>query len=256
MTSVVTQEPLITDSVSLRQITDVLDRLPIDRSGPTVAANLGLIHQLGQPGTMTGLLQEILGDEKALATIAARSYAHTNHFDKIVLVDSGTPLGYRLTLHLWNPPYSDAEAEDEQIHDHRFSFVSHVVVGTLTSQNFVRDPTGVQFGEYQYIPEKLNDVATVGNYYVNVGTSPLLEADRPSVPQGHSYSLDFAQIHRVLLPRTSPTCTLVLRGPRQKNYASVFSNSQKYDPSANAMFAPAELAGKLRIILDHIAASA
>ncbi len=76
------------------------------------------------------------------------------------------------------------------------------------------------------------------------------------MPQGHPYSLDFAQIHRVLLPRTSPTCTLVLRGPRQKNYASVFSNSQKYDPSANEMFSPDQLAEKLRIILGHIAASA
>ncbi|MFF7372633.1 hypothetical protein [Streptomyces tricolor] len=256
MTSVVAQETPITAPLSLRQVADTLDRLPVDRSEPTIAANLDLVHRLGQPGPMTGLLREILADDKALAAIAARSYQHTNHFDKIVLVDSGTALGYRLTLHLWNPPYSDAEAEDEQIHDHRFSFWSHVVLGTLTSQNFVRDATGVQFGEYQYIPEKINDVATVGNYYVNVGTSPLLEADRPAVPQGHSYSLDFAQIHRVLLPRTSPTCTLVLRGPRQKNYASVFSNSQKYDPSANEMFSPAQLAEKLRIILGHIAASA
>lgn len=239
------------EQTSLRHVADTLAGLPLDRSEQTIAANLRLIGQLGEPASLSTLLREILADEEALGSIAARSYEHTNHFDKIVLMDSGSHLGYRLTLHLWNPPYSDAEAEDEQIHDHRFSFWSHIVLGTLTSQNFVRDATGVPFGEHQYIPEKLNDVATVGNYYVHVGSSPLLETDRPAIPQGQSYSLDYAQIHRVLLPRSQPTCTLVLRGPRQKNYASVFSNTQKYDPSANEMFSPDELAGKLRLILDR-----
>ncbi|MEV6953740.1 hypothetical protein [Streptomyces sp. NPDC051183] len=230
-----------------RQLAD----LPIDRSETTVRSNLELVHTLGSGENLSALLTEIVGDEKLLATIAQRSYPHTNHFDKIVLVDSGTNLGYRLTLHLWNPPYSDAEAEDEQIHDHRFSFWSHVVAGTLTSQNFVRDATGTIFGEFQYIPEKLNSVATVGNFYVNVGDSPLLPTSRPSIPAGTSYDLTFDQIHRVILPREDLTCTLVLRGPRQKNYASVFSNSVKYDPTENQMFSTAELAEKLRIVLDR-----
>ncbi|MGW0615409.1 hypothetical protein [Streptomyces sp. NPDC002788] len=228
-----------------------LAALPIDRSETTVQSNLELVHALGSGENLSALLGEILADEKLLASVAQRSYPHTNHFDKIVLVDPGTQLGYRLTLHLWNPPYSDAEAEDEQIHDHRFSFWSHVVAGTLTSQNFVRDATGTLFGEYQYIPEKLNSVATVGNFYVNVGDSPLLATDLPRIESGMSYELTFDQIHRVILPREDLTCTLVLRGPRQKNYASVFSNSVKYDPTENQMFSTADLAEKLRIVLDR-----
>jgi hypothetical protein len=228
-----------------------LASLPIDRSDDTVRSSLEFVHALGSSAALPALLREVLADDRLLASIAQRSYQHTNHFDKIVLVDPGTQLGHRLTLHLWNPPYSDAEAEDEQIHDHRFSFWSHVVAGTLTSQNFVRDATGTPFGEYQYIPEKLNSVATVGNFYVNVGDSPLLATDRPRIEAGTSYDLTYDRIHRVILPHDDLTCTLVLRGPRQKNYASVFSNSVKYDPTENHMFSVAELADKLRIVLDH-----
>jgi hypothetical protein len=187
--------------------------------------------------------------EPLLNEIAARSYHHTNHFDKIVLVDTGNQLGYRLTLHLWAPPYSDREVNDEQIHDHRFSFWSSILVGDIMFQNYVRDASGVMFGEYQYIPERLG-TSTVGNFYLDVGQSPLLEKERSGGKAGEFYHLTYNTIHRVVLPRSEMSCTLVLRGPRQKNYASVFSNSQKYDPTGNSMFTPASVAQKIADVLS------
>lgn len=228
-----------------------LYKLPRDCSGATKTENLALIREVGRPENISSILRHVLSDPSLLKEIAGRSYHHTNHFDKIVLMDTDNQLGYRLTLHMWTPPYSEFEVNDEQIHDHRFSFWSNILVGSITFQNYVRDASGVMFKEYQYIPERLG-VATVGNYYIDVGQSPLLEVEQSGGKAGESYHLTYNRIHRVVLPRTEMSCTLVLRGPRQKNYASVFSNSQKYDPTGNAMFSTESLAGKLSKLLDEL----
>ncbi|MDA2803645.1 hypothetical protein [Nocardiopsis suaedae] len=225
--------------------------LPLQDSAPVRLANLDLVRHLAAPGPVLRLLREVLDTPPLLARIAGRSYHHTNHFDKIVLADSGARRCYRLTLHLWRPPYSTEEALDEQIHDHRFSFWSSVLTGRLDSQNFVRDASGDDYGEYQYIPEKRGE-ATVGNFYRSMGRTPLRETAPSCEEAGGSYRLGYHRIHRVVLPRDEMTCTLVLRGPRQKNFASVFSNTATYDPTANDMFPPHVLAEKLEALCAEI----
>src|SRR6266404_1006744 len=249
--SVATASELEALADNYESVRDCLYHLPRDCSDRTRAENLSLIGILGRQDNISAVFRDILNDTTLLSEIARRSYHHTNHFDKIVLVDTGTQLGYRLTLHLWTPPYSEQEVNDEQIHDHRFSFWSSILVGNIIFQNYVRYASGVMFKEYQYIPERLG-VSTVGNYYIDVGESPLLEMERSGGNAGEFYHLTYNRIHRVVLPRTEMSCTLVLRGPRQKNYASVFSNSQKYDPSGNTMFSPESVAEKLSMVLDGI----
>ena len=229
---------------------DTLCTLPQNCLTTTIKDNLALIKMLGQPVVAINILRQILDDRQLLKEVASRSYRHTNHFDKIVVIDSGNNLGYRLTLHLWNPPYSEQETQDEQIHDHRFSFWSSVLVGRIVFQNYARDASGTIFNEYQYIPEK-RDLATMRNFYIDVGGSPLLEGAPTKGKTGDVYHLPYNCIHRVVLPSSEMTCTLVLRGPRQKNYASVFSNSRKYDPSQNIMFSPDALSEKLLLILEN-----
>lgn len=231
--------------------TSVIAGLPRDCSPATRERNLEVIANLGSPANAAALLRDVASSPSLLAEVAGRSYRHTNHFDKIVLIDTGAKLGYRLTLHLWSPPYDEAELVDEQIHDHRFSFWSKILVGTMEFQDYVRDPSGVLHNEFQYIPEKLG-VATVGNFYLDVGESPLLEVGRSGGPAGKHYHLPYSQIHRVVLPTQELTCTMVLRGPRQKNYASVFSTSRKYDPSGNSMFTPGALAERLARIVTGL----
>ncbi len=239
------------DLIGLRfaDLADLLDGLPAAYTPEVSAANLRLVARLGEPTVISGLLRDLLADPVALAEVGDRSYPHTNHFDKIVLVDTDRSARYRLTMHLWDPPYSTAEAEDEQIHDHRFSFWSAVLVGTLRSQNFLRDPAGEEIREYRYVPEKRH-VSTVGNFYTDAGPARLLEV-APSVHHGGTaYHLFQATIHRVVLPEVETTCTLVLRGPRQQEYASVFSNSRKYDPSGNTMFGATGIGTRLDRVLD------
>src|SRR5262249_29822005 len=157
---------------------------------------------------------------------------HVNHFDKIVLVDSADEHGYRLTLHLWNPPYSEQEINDELIHDHRFSFWSNILTGTLVAEDFARTSDGSagrRLRQRQYAPEK-GALSTMSNFYTFVGEAQLAKQRVTKKPAGQAYHLNYERTHRVVLPREEMTCTLVLRGPRMRNHSNVFNTSY---PSQN-----------------------
>ncbi|MFF2627549.1 hypothetical protein [Kitasatospora sp. CB02891] len=209
--------------------------------------NLALIRELGRPERITALLKDYLSDPAALAVIADRSYRHVNHFDKIVLVDTDNG-GYRLTLHLWSPPYSEKELHDELIHDHRFSFWSTILTGRLVSQNFSKQesPGAVNFRQYRYSPEKLG-TASVGNFYEFVGDTRLTMTDQAVESQGNAYHLQYHRIHRVALPLEAMVCTLVLRGPRERTFSNVYNTAypSTNTQNGNVMFSVPELTEKL-----------
>ena len=121
-----------------------------------------------------------------LERVAGRSYRHVNHFDKIVLIDDGDASHFRLTMHFWRPPYLNGELDDELIHDHRFTFWSKVLCGTLQSQNFKRSTSGSEFRAFSYCPENENKDAK--NIYRYEGPVSLERTDfcqnraRPRVP--------------------------------------------------------------------------
>lgn len=119
----------------------LLNGLPHEVDERQSEYNLNLVRRLGEAPCISGLIGGILQDDVLMDEIAGRSYRHVNHFDKIVLVDTGAQLGYRLTLHAWCPPYTEKELKDELIHDHRFSFWSTILTGRLVSQNFARGRT-------------------------------------------------------------------------------------------------------------------
>ncbi|MEU1311547.1 hypothetical protein ABZ419_22020 [Streptomyces cinnamoneus] len=241
----------------------LLNGLPAAASDRQKDYNLGLVRRLGAAPCISDLLQQYLADDDLLDEIAGRSYRHVNHFDKIVLVDSGNRLGYRLTLHAWCPPYTEKELHDELIHDHRFSFWSTILTGRLVSQNFSRtdgpgaaEATGypvTPFRQYRYSPEKLG-VSTHSNFYEFVGDTELAVTGETVEEQGNAYHLQYHRIHRVALPMESMTCTMVLRGPRERDFSNVYNTAYPSTDtqSGNTMFTRDELAGKLRSILAGI----
>ena len=239
--------------MTLDWLQETLDALPRNRTPAVIESNLAFL-ELGWPEPMIRLLRAILTNGKALDTIADRSYRHVNHFDKIVLVDSGDRLGYRLTLHLWSPPYTEDEVNDELIHDHRFSFWSNILTGNLLSENFVVSEEGHRYHQYQYSPEK-RDVSTTSNFYEFIGDTQLLTVAPSKETAGGTYFLSYDRTHRVILPQTSMTCTLVLRGPRERNFSNVFNTSYPSQDAraTNEMFTAAQLTRKLTALLDELA---
>jgi hypothetical protein len=233
----------------LAQLIDILDSLPLDESRATVASNLMLINQLADVEYFIPMVKKIVADRGALGEIAARSYRHVNYFDKIVLSESTNPNGYRLTLHLWMPPFTDRELKKESLHDHRFSFWSAILVGTLQSENFIEDSNGQVMQHYQYIPE--DRAGDSRNLYKFIGDTRLLKASALERRPGESYYQPYFGVHRVILPK-SISCTIVLRGPRQKVFTNTFrTDIPKADTQiVNAMFSADVIEKKLIAIVN------
>jgi hypothetical protein len=244
----------LAECTSLAHVEEAVRGLPVTGAG-RVRANLRFIEAVAQPESVIELLGSLLDDAERLEAVARRSYRHVNHFDKIVLVDSDPELGHRLTLHLWNPPYSDTDLEEELIHDHRFSFWSAILAGDLVSQNFQRADEGRVYREYRYVAEKRMHTGPM-NFYTFIGEVTLRTASVTTHTAGQTYHLASERIHQVMLPRTRLTCTLVLRGPRERGYANVYNT--RYPPTdvqtPNRSFSPSELAGKLSGLCEAVGA--
>jgi hypothetical protein len=242
--------PDAVSSFGLDELRKILKQLPPARSDEMIAQNLGLISDISRPGAVLGLLDEVLASPAMLASIARLSYHHVNHFDKIVLIDSDAPTGYRLTLHLWQPPYSAEELEDEIIHSHRFSFWSAILTGTLISENFDAADEGLPFRRYSYVPEKKTKV----NFYEFGGDAFLSPTGNTEQSAGTFYYLPNELIHRVLLPTDAMTCTLVLRGPRERNHSDVYNTSYPATDTqtANHTFSSEQLTEKLLALRSQV----
>src|SRR4051794_30325310 len=98
------------------------------RSSPASSDQV-LLAEWGRAERFDRLVAELLSSDAELDRIAHRSYRHLNFFDKIVLAESSST-GYRLTLHLWSPPFPEDTRADRRIHSHRFAFASTVVIGS------------------------------------------------------------------------------------------------------------------------------
>lgn len=234
----------------LDRLQGLIRQIPFDGVQPIIGSNLRTIARLGRPEHVLRLLDEILYDGDALAEIASRSYRHVNHFDKIVLIDSERDSDYRLTLHLWNPPYTEHELNEELIHDHRFSFWSTILTGTLRSESFSHRQSGHSFRQYRYVPERQIRM----NFYEFVGEATLRSSGITKKVAGDSYYLSYETIHRVQLPRDEMTSTLVLRGPRERRHSNVFNTAYPDGDlrTSNQVFSPNELATKLVRLADML----
>lgn len=243
----------VCDYIGLSKVQHSIDQSPVDSSIKTIELNLAFISEIAKPSCILAILAETMNDTSMLTAVASRSYRHVNHFDKIVLLDSAQQQGYRLTLHLWIPPYTEKELNDELIHDHRFSFWSSVLTGNLVSENFSRSEVGTMFQQYQYVPEK-RGLSTMANFYQFIGPAALARAEPSWKSPGESYYLSYERIHRVLLPRASVTCTLVLRGPRQRNHSNVYNTTYPTTNTQmeNMMFSEDQVRERLSKLTDAI----
>ena len=234
------------------QLKEVINTLPVAVSPETIKRNRLLVARIGQPHIFCPMLEQILNDRYLLADVAGRSYRHINHFDKIVLIGNDDPQAYRLTLHLWRPPYTETELCDELIHDHRFNFWSVILTGALTSENLEFSESGELFRQYRYTPE-LRSLA-FHDFYEFSGETRLAKTTTSRRVAGESYYLSAPSIHRIVLPQTMITCTLVLRGPRLRRYSTVFNTEypKKNTLFENEMFSPNDLSIKISALLNEL----
>lgn len=236
---------------TLEGIAGIVRSMPGDDSVATRQTLLDLVARIGHSDNVRRLVDAIDRDAKRLVEIANRSFRHTNYFDKIVLLDDEIESTYRLTLHLWRPPFTQEEVDDDHIHDHRCDFWSTVLFGVLQSEEFVRSDNGPKFQELTYRPARTDRGVKV-NEYVPAGAVGLRRTRVVRHATGATYFLPRERIHRIAISQREPTATLLLRGPHRTASTSLFSNTRCYSNIALAPFEVPVLRDRLDFVRNHL----
>lgn len=189
-----------------------------------------LAHLLSQHchlTNMTTLLSSITQSPALLKQIAARSYWHGNGFLKVVLLDQG----YKLRLHIW---FSGTSCE-ENIHSHRWGFVSHVLTGSLKSELWADaandDSTALLCtselpiadshtsillsDEYLYTAKHQKNKTHISAHKYYVGVAHLKKLQNVIQTAGTSYVMTPDQLHRINHPGEELVATVICTAPTQ-----------------------------------------
>lgn len=211
----------------LTYMEQALQRLPRDVSTEAaVEENTAFLTALAKIDGPKRLIEEVLRDREALSRVASASYRHANGFHKILLLGKTHSAAYRLSIHHWYRACDESSAVDEPIHNHRFSFWSHIVRGTMRASFYTEcnnsEEGGTILPRYRYLPMSTGNIHTC-KYD---GNARLKQSDSKTYLTGEVYYLNYMILHRVHAPENGErVCTLVLRGPRERDYAETYNTS-------------------------------
>lgn len=204
---------------------------------------------------LPALIQEIITNPEHLHEVASNSYKHVNHFSKVVLINDSNQDNCRLTLHIWKPPFSEAEISQELIHDHRFSFSSFVLCGEQIHEIFRESPqksiTKVRFQKYKYLPSatgNIHDCFFEEDVYLD-------QIAEKTVSRGNVYTMHNEAIHRIVFPDgEDPIISFLVRGPRKRNYTHTYNTFYPREGTVSSvpMYTPDELHELLSYTLKKI----
>ena len=150
------------------------------------------------------------------------SYAHANGFKKIVLFESERPNGVKLRLHTWSKPLLPEECD---IHNHRWSFVSHLIEGKQhhTHYSFDQSENGLDYKRvYRYVSKQ-------GGLKFSLDQQEAIRLKKNFEMEcvtGSKYYLDQDVLHHVI-PERLPCSSLVLHHTASKAQTTVVSDIDK-----------------------------
>jgi hypothetical protein len=172
-----------------------------DQHGFDAGALSSFVLEQSRPESVGRIIDAVCSDDALAARCFRASVTHPLGFDKYMLLASAR---YQLRLHIWWP---ELRRGREDIHNHRFSFVSGMVTGKLQVSTYeigkkgammqrfkeVRNPAS---GDYRYEPDQ----------EVCIRQTNMLTLEANS-----GYYMDSAVLHRVDVPAGMLAATLFLR---------------------------------------------
>lgn len=194
------------------------------------------------------IVQEILDDDRALAETAARSYTHSNGFDKITLLSSREP-EFKLRLHAWWPGMQNGR-NSEFIHSHRWCFRSTTLCGSTHVETFTEKKDGESVYRYEYQPR---DDARERYSLKVVGRSSLASDLMFTLTPGSTYAMGPDLLHRVIRVSHAASITLFARWAATHPTASVFADSPILDE--RILSVPSFTCDQLRSKLEDVVAA-
>lgn len=157
---------------------------------------------------LTALLMHLIKSPQLLDTISRNSYLHGNGFLKVVLLNKS----YKLRLHVWHK----GQSCEENIHDHRWSFASCVLTGTLRSEIWrdaiAGEEKAQRFSEYQYHATTKNNAA----FLKEKGNCLLVRSEHMDVSAGQFYVMPEQRLHCINNPGDQMVATIVCTAPTKQ----------------------------------------
>jgi len=230
----------------IRRAHRVLADVALDRASSVTTYVDGRLTEILGVDYASRLVREILNDDRALAETAARSYTHSNGFDKMTLLSSREP-EFKLRLHAWWPDGRNGR-NAEFIHSHRWFFRSTTLCGSAHVETF----TERDGGEPVYRPEYQPRDAARERYGLRVvGRSSLASDLMLTLTPGSTYAMGPELLHRVIQAGDSVSITLFVRWAATHPTASVFAKSPILDEGILSVpsFTPDELRSKLENVV-------
>jgi hypothetical protein len=175
------------------------------------------LAEVSRPESVSLMINAVRADEELAERCFRSALTHPLGFDKFLLFSSGP---YNLRLHIWWP---DEKRGREDVHNHRFSIFSGIVVGELQIAAYDVCQDGRMMRSYQEAHRQQDG----GYQYTAPQNVKVKQISSMSLPHGSAYFLSSNVLHQVttgagavaatlfvqvLEPRTS---SLVLRGTRE-----------------------------------------
>lgn len=162
-------------------------------------------------------LKDLLTDDALVESLLKFSYIHMNGFRKLVIF--ATPDDrFHMRLHQW----FSKEKFDQNVHDHRFTFWSRILAGSITNKLWEPSSSGIPFTHYEYWPRDGRDTYQMKK----VGDVFLKELEPFSVQQGESYFFGDSWLHTT--DYNNAPVTLLLEDRRAlRPYANVLVRAGK-----------------------------
>lgn len=208
--------------------------LRFDESRGAMRQTAQLIQRFSARG-LQDYLKSIISSSGELGQVAARSYLHGNGFFKIQL---GATDSFVVRLHVWE---KNTVAE-ENLHSHRWPFVSTIVLGVLTSESWI-DAIGEDASAY---PEVI--YCGKDEPLISIGQSRVKLSEVRQFHAGDCYEMVADQLHRIVNVADKLTVTLMVRPRATRSWArNIITN----DRIPNVK--PSYISGQeLRVVLEQV----
>jgi hypothetical protein len=162
------------------------------------------VGEMGRPNSVLAILRDIVDDDEQLTRSASLSSTHPLGFDKLVLHSTDR---YQVRLHIWWPHLAP---QREDIHDHRFDFISSVVTGRLYVENYAQSASSALtmngYAERHALGTGRYDFDPLGSLHVSQIGSSILQ---PGSVQFTSAEI----LHRVRASEGELTVTFFVKAP-------------------------------------------
>ena len=171
--------------------------------------------------TFPRLIKKVIASDDWLEAIAKRSYYHVNGFDKLILLQEDN---YSLRVHIWWQENRKETRED--VHNHRWDFISGVLVGTSVQELFSlsskEEKGAFEVSHYRYTPQRAHK--NFRYQMKNLGPVFLCNKGKKHISSGQVYALKRSELHRVICDYKETTATLVFYTAPYGEGSDVYSN--------------------------------